>query len=164
MSFTDDVLVTLGPFRPSLMSRRKTERFWVNRSLFLVNRFRSMPSIRLSNQVIMEPRLSLGCEEITWSRKFWKWIGRLQEYDRKIRWDDAYRRPLAPSHLKVVLIKQYQPQEGPWHGPLVATVLEHNDVQDSLQHLLEDLWPHLDNGHQRVVVGVGLSRAARLLA
>ena len=71
---------------------------------------------------------------------------------------------VSPFYLKVVLIKQYQPQEGPWHGPLVSTVLEHYDVQDSLQHLLEDLWPHLDHGHQRVVVGVCLSRAARLLA
>ena len=65
ISFTEDVLVTLGPLRPSLMSRLKTERFWVNLSLFLVSRFLSMPSIRLSNQVIIAPLLSLGWEEIT---------------------------------------------------------------------------------------------------
>ena len=49
-----------------------TERFWVNLSLFLVSRFLSMPSMRFSNQVIIAPRLSVGWEEITWSRKFWK--------------------------------------------------------------------------------------------
>ena len=65
ISFTEDVLVTLGPLRPSLMSRLKTERFWVNLSLFLVSRFLSMPSIRLSNHVIIAPLLSLGWEEIT---------------------------------------------------------------------------------------------------
>ena len=74
MSFTDELLVTFGPFSPSLMSRLNTERFWVNLSRFLVNRFLSIPSIKLSNQVIIDPLLSLGWDEITWSRRFWKKI------------------------------------------------------------------------------------------
>ena len=70
MSFTDELLVTFGPFSPSLISRLNTERFWVNLSRFLVNRFLSIPSIKLSNQVIIDPLLSLGWDEITWSRRF----------------------------------------------------------------------------------------------
>ena len=49
ISFTDVAVATFGPFRLSLMSLRKTERFWVKRSLFLVNKVLSIPSIRFSN-------------------------------------------------------------------------------------------------------------------
>ena len=70
MSFTaDEEFVTLGPFRPSLISLLKTDKFWVNLSLFLVSKFLSIPSIRFSNHVIMLLLLSVGCEDITWSRK-----------------------------------------------------------------------------------------------
>ena len=49
ISFTDVAVATFGPFRLSLMSLRKTERFWVKRSLFFVNKVLSIPSIRFSN-------------------------------------------------------------------------------------------------------------------
>ena len=87
ISFTDVAVATFGPFRLSLMSLRKTERFWVKRSLFFVNKVLSIPSIRFSNlhkrlsykefmqtksdQVIMAALLSACWEAITWSRRFW---------------------------------------------------------------------------------------------
>ena len=49
ISFTEVAVATFGPFRLSLMSLRKTERFWVKRSLFFVNKVLSIPSIRFSN-------------------------------------------------------------------------------------------------------------------
>ena len=49
ISFTEVAVVTFGPFRLSLMSLRKTERFWVNLSLFFVNKVLSIPSIKFSN-------------------------------------------------------------------------------------------------------------------
>ena len=49
-----------------------TDKFWVNLSLFLVSRFRSIPSMRFSNQVIMAALLSPGWEEMIWSRRFWR--------------------------------------------------------------------------------------------
>ena len=49
ISFTEVAVVTLGPLRLSLMSLRKTERFWVNLSLFFVNNVLSIPSIKFSN-------------------------------------------------------------------------------------------------------------------
>lgn len=72
ISFTV-VVVTLGPFKLSLISRRKTDKFWVNLSLFLVSRFLSIPSIRLSNQVTIAALLSAGCDWMTWSRSPWKY-------------------------------------------------------------------------------------------
>ena len=94
ISFTDVAVATFGPFRLSFMSLRKTERFWVKRSLFFVNKVLSIPSIRFSNlqkivlkgiqggqtksdQVIMAALLSACWEAITWSRKFW-WKKRLE--------------------------------------------------------------------------------------
>ena len=88
ISFTEVAVATFGPFRLSLISLRKTERFWVKRSLFFVNKVLSIPSIRFSNlqkivlkgiqggqtksdQVIMAALLSACWEAITWSRKFW---------------------------------------------------------------------------------------------
>ena len=49
ISFTEVAVVTFGPLRLSLMSLRKTERFWVNLSLFFVNKVLSIPSIKFSN-------------------------------------------------------------------------------------------------------------------
>ena len=76
----------------------------------------------------------------------------------------SHKAIVLPYYLEVVLIKQDETQEGAGHGPLVAAILEHDDVQDGLQHLLEDLGPHLDHGHQGVRVGGGLARASRLFA
>lgn len=95
ISFTEVAVVTFGPFRLSLMSLRKTERFWVNLSLFFVNKVLSIPSIKFSNlkktyfektseekgkiisdQVIMAALLSACWEAITWSLKFWGRNGR----------------------------------------------------------------------------------------
>lgn len=57
--------VTDVPFSRLVMSRRNIERFCVNLSLFLVNRFLSIPFIRLWNHCTSWGCLSLGCWEIS---------------------------------------------------------------------------------------------------
>ena len=126
ISFTEVAVATFGPFRLSLMSLRKTERFWVKRSLFFVNKVLSIPSIRFSNlqkivlkrfqggqtksdQVIMAALLSACWEAITWSRKFW-W---------KKDWLKKYFHCIPKDHLEVVLIEEDKAQQGPAHAPLV---------------------------------------------
>ena len=66
--------------------------------------------------------------------------------------------------LEVLLVEEDEPEEGPGHGPLVATVLEQDDVEDGLKHLLQDLGPHVDDGQQRVTLHQGLAANAGLLA
>lgn len=72
------VLVLLfGPFKDSLISLRKTVRFCVKRSRFLTTKFRSIPSMRVSNHCAMLACFSGGWFRIIFSRscpKYWNWI------------------------------------------------------------------------------------------
>lgn len=59
---------------------------------------------------------------------------------------------LISEPLEVLLVEQNEPQEWPGHAPLVAAVLEHDDIEHCGQHLLQDLRASLHHLNQGVVL------------
>ena len=70
------------------------------------------------------------------------------------------RDDLIAEVLEVFLVEKDEPEEGAGHGPLVATVLEHDDVENGGEHLLQDLGMNLDDLNQGVVLQVRLQCSA----
>lgn len=66
--------IVLEVFIESLISRRNKLRFCVKRSRLRVRRFRSTPSISISNRLTIDCCLSNGCDLIIFSRNCLKTI------------------------------------------------------------------------------------------
>ena len=51
-----------------------------------------------------------------------------------------------------IFVEQNEPQKRARHGPLVAAVLKHDDVEHRGQHLLQDLRVHFQDAQEGLVV------------
>ena len=140
---TEVELSNVGPLRESLMSRRKTERFCVN--LCRHERKREREGRRESDGV----RVSEGDEPISVLRQEIPFNAVHQVVEplshRGLDVDCLRLDDLSSKASEVLFVQEDQPEQRTRHGPLVATVFEHNDVEDGREHLLQDLGMHLQD-------------------